>query len=219
MKMLIATIMAFGAAAQAQTAPNTWSATDYLPAQAGSCGIVQTGNPDVLLVSIPGNYFYKYTISTRGFDQLTMPQGYGSSDRMTYFAPGNQVFMATSWIMARYININKFSLHGMYRNRLIRAYLGASNPKRNASGFTGFAQSDNLQMRDFHANLKPLHVVNLSLNVVSGERLAWQQRKAQAFSVSPLYSYLAATIISFPFKAIFVTYTISIGIRFIKSSG
>ncbi len=55
-----------------------------------------------------------------------------------------------SWIMARYININKFSLHGMYRNRLIRAYLGASNPKRNASRFTGFAESDNLQMRDFH---------------------------------------------------------------------
>ena len=97
------------------------------------------------------------------------------------------ILFALSWIMARYININKFSLHGMYRNRLIRAYLGASNPKRNASRFTGFAQSDNLQMRDFHANFKPLHVVNLALNVVSGERLAWQQRKAQAFSVSPLY--------------------------------
>lgn len=29
--------------------------------------------------------------------------------------------------------------------------------------------------------------LSLALNVVSGERLAWQQRKAQAFSVSPLY--------------------------------
>ena len=30
-------------------------------------------------------------------------------------------------------------------------------------------------------------MVNLALNLVSGERLAWQQRKAQAFSVSPLH--------------------------------
>ena len=45
--------------------------------------------------------------------------------------------LAIGWVMARYININTFSLHGMYRDRLIRAYLGASNPKRNANRFTG----------------------------------------------------------------------------------
>jgi hypothetical protein len=94
---------------------------------------------------------------------------------------------AISWMMARYININKFSLHGMYRNRLIRAYLGASNPKRNASRFTGFSESDNLRMHALRTGYKPFHVVNLSLNLVSGERLAWQQRKAQEFSVTPLY--------------------------------
>jgi hypothetical protein len=100
---------------------------------------------------------------------------------------GGAILFSLSWIMARYININKFSLHGMYRNRLIRAYLGASNPKRNASKFTGFAESDNLPMSALRTGFKPLHVVNLALNVVSGERLAWQQRKAQAFSVSPLH--------------------------------
>ena len=35
----------------------------------------------------------------------------------------------------------------MYRNRLIRAYLGASNGCRDGNQFTGFAQSDNIQMR------------------------------------------------------------------------
>jgi hypothetical protein len=104
-----------------------------------------------------------------------------------YVIAAGVILFAVSWVMARYININKFSLHSMYRNRLIRAYLGASNPKRNASRFTGFAESDNLQMRELRNGFKPLHVVNLALNVVSGERLAWQQRKAQAFSVSPLY--------------------------------
>jgi hypothetical protein len=96
-------------------------------------------------------------------------------------------FFILGWVMARYININKFSLHGMYRERLIRAYLGASNPSRHesATGFTGFVQSDNLSMCDLVQ--RPFHVLNLTLNVVGGSRLAWQQRKAQSFTVSPLH--------------------------------
>ena len=38
------------------------------------------------------------------------------------------------FLMARFININRFSLHAMYRNRLIRAYLGASRAKPTGSG-------------------------------------------------------------------------------------
>nr|HRC84200.1 patatin-like phospholipase family protein [Thermoanaerobaculia bacterium] len=61
--------------------------------------------------------------------------------------------LALGWFMARYINVNTFSLHGMYRDRLIRAYLGASNPERNASRFTGFAPNDDLPM----ASVAPIH--------------------------------------------------------------
>jgi len=35
---------------------------------------------------------------------------------------------------------------------------------------------------------KPFHVVNMALNLVSGEKLAWQQRKAQSFTASPLHA-------------------------------
>lgn len=98
------------------------------------------------------------------------------------------ILLILSRVMARYININRFSLHAMYRDRLIRAYLGASNPRRNASRFTGFAANDNLLMRDLKTRFKPFHVVNVALNLVSGQRLAWQQRKAQSFTVSPLHS-------------------------------
>ena len=97
-------------------------------------------------------------------------------------------FVFLSLFSARYININFFSVHAMYRNRLIRAYLGASNPKRNASLFTGFAENDNFRMREIDPALKPFHVLNLTLNLVAGERLAWQQRKAASFTVSPLHS-------------------------------
>ena len=73
-----------------------------------------------------------------------------------YFVLGAAAFfLAMSWLMARYININTFSLHGMYRDRLIRAFLGASNAERRTgqaagagrahrkplSSFTGFAGS------------------------------------------------------------------------------
>ena len=107
-------------------------------------------------------------------------------------------------LMACLINVNKFSLHGFYRNRLIRAYLGASNTSRTPNQFTGFDKNDNIEMRDlgylkkdkrpdgssdFRSRTlqKPFHVINIALNLVSGKRRAWQQRKAQSFTVSPLH--------------------------------
>lgn len=118
-----------------------------------------------------------------------------------YFVLGAAAFfLAISWLMARYININTFSLHGMYRDRLIRAFLGASNAERRTgqsagseranrkplSSFTGFAESDNFGMWEL-AKQRPLHVVNVALNLVAGQRLAWQQRKAESFTISPLH--------------------------------
>ena len=49
-------------------------------------------------------------------------------------------------LMACVINPNRFSLHAMYRDRLIRAYLGASNRERNPNPFTGFDEKDNPRM-------------------------------------------------------------------------
>jgi hypothetical protein len=97
-----------------------------------------------------------------------------------------------SVLMSFFININKFSLHSMYRNRLIRAYLGASRgERRTPNPFTGFDPDDNLQMAELAPKdgptQKPMHVVNITLNLVHGKRLAWQQRKAQSFTVSPLH--------------------------------
>lgn len=101
-------------------------------------------------------------------------------------------FIGVALVAARYININKFSLHAMYRDRLIRAYLGASNPERyRVSGkelpnrFTGFAQSDNIPMCQL--TRRPFHVVNVCLNLVAGDKLAWQQRKAASFTITPLH--------------------------------
>ena len=97
------------------------------------------------------------------------------------------VLLGFGMLMARFINVNVFSLHAMYRNRLIRAYLGASNRKVESASFTGFKPGDNIGMAELGAQ-RPFHILNLTLNLVSGKRLAWQQRKAESFTVSPLHS-------------------------------
>lgn len=98
------------------------------------------------------------------------------------------VIEVTLALIASYgVNVNRFSLHAMYRMRLIRAYLGASNPKRNPNPFTGFDPNDNIPIQELSAE-KPLHVLNLCLNLVSGAKLAWQQRKAEPFSMTRLHA-------------------------------
>ncbi len=105
--------------------------------------------------------------------------------------PFAAVLFLAGVVTARLINANKFSLHGVYRDRLIRAYLGASNSDRKENPFTGFDENDNIKMRDlwlhekFQGKLMP--VINIALNLVSGEKLGWQERKAQSFTVTPLH--------------------------------
>ncbi|HKG15329.1 MAG TPA: patatin-like phospholipase family protein [Pyrinomonadaceae bacterium] len=61
------------------------------------------------------------------------------------------VGLLLSWLM----NLNYFSLHGGYRNRLIRAFLGASRPpgQRKPNPFTGFDPSDNMSMHELRPAL------------------------------------------------------------------
>ena len=108
---------------------------------------------------------------------------------VTEFIVGMALF---SVLMSFFININKFSLHSMYRNRLIRAYLGASRGEdRTPNPFTGFDPGDNLEMSELAPKAgpvqKPMPVINIALNLVHGDKLSWQQRKAESFTVSPLH--------------------------------
>jgi len=99
-------------------------------------------------------------------------------------------FTLVSWLLGWVVNVNRFSAHGLYRNRLVRAFLGASNPSREPDPFTGFDPRDNIPLHELAGgpSPRPLLVVNATLNLVkSAERLAWQQRKAESFSMTPLF--------------------------------
>ena len=97
--------------------------------------------------------------------------------------------LAAGLLMAVLVPVNKFSLHGMYRNRLIRTFLGASRPPslRSPSPFTGFDSGDDVELAALARLPRPLHVVNVTLNMVADKSLAMQQRKSESFTLSPLH--------------------------------
>lgn len=101
--------------------------------------------------------------------------------------------LAVGAFAARVVNVNRFSLQALYRNRLVRAYLGASNQNRAPDAFSGFDAADDVYLHELWNDAKgpsqrPMACINATLNLVSGsDKLAWQQRKAESFSMTPLY--------------------------------
>ena len=96
--------------------------------------------------------------------------------------------VALGLVAGYFVDVNRFSLHGAYRDRLIRAYLGASRKPgtRRPNPFTGFDDQDNLELVELGGN-RPFHLVNVALNLVAGKELAWQDRKAESFTFSALH--------------------------------
>jgi hypothetical protein len=104
------------------------------------------------------------------------------------------IALSVGLIASFIVNTNQFSLHGMYRNRIIRTFLGASNDRRSPNPFTDFDQKDNMLLKDLWPN-KPtdnpkddtppqLVVINMALNIVATRELAWQERKALSFTAT-----------------------------------
>jgi hypothetical protein len=135
-------------------------------------------------------------------------------------------------LMAKRVDVNLFSLHGLYANRLVRCYLGASRPKdrnlkirdqmggtpvpldpgctrRRPDAITGFDPNDDFPLQQLRIQVPeptmslpdgtpwrarpgrayagPFHLINTALNLTEGDELAWQERKAESFVLSPLY--------------------------------
>ena len=97
-------------------------------------------------------------------------------------------------LMGQVIAVNRFSLHGMYRSRLARTFLGASrsSAERHPSPFTGFDAADDLPMSALSSNARPMHIVNATLNTVADHQLANTERLAQSFTFSALHSGAAS---------------------------
>jgi hypothetical protein len=122
-----------------------------------------------------------------------------------WFAAAFAFLMTISIFLSWRVDINRFSMNLLYRNRIIRCYLGASNASRKAQPFTGFDPSDDMLLKSFTSpppergtprgssakrdTAKPYDgpypILNATLDISHGQRLAWQERKAEAFMFTP----------------------------------
>ena len=91
--------------------------------------------------------------------------------------------------LGRHVNVNRFSMHAVYRSRLVRAFLGSAHRDRTPDGFTGIDPGDNPRMTDMFKRSGDQRVLfpvlNLTLNMTAGRNTAWTERKGESFTVTP----------------------------------
>jgi hypothetical protein len=83
---------------------------------------------------------------------------------------------------------NLMALHNFYKARLVRAYLGASNTRRDSFEITESAPDDDIpvtRLKHAYQQGGPVHVINTTLNLVGGRDLSTAQRYAALFTISP----------------------------------
>jgi hypothetical protein len=140
-----------------------------------------------------------FEISALRWANDTRDAAYGSDWIWTV---GVLVMLVVVMLLAdRLVNVNRYSLHAVYRNRLVRCYLGGphaivkppAGKARKPDGFTGFDENDNIRLTDIWPGprtadrWRPYHVINMTLNLASTKNLAWQERKAMSFVATPQF--------------------------------
>jgi len=83
------------------------------------------------------------------------------------------------------VNVNRFSMHGVYRNRLTRGFLGSARTRRDADPFTDFDEDDSPRIAELGTERRLLPVVNMTLNLTDILRTEWAERKAASFTATP----------------------------------
>jgi hypothetical protein len=92
--------------------------------------------------------------------------------------------------LGRVIPANRFSLHDMYRARLVRTFLGVSRTPadRHPSRFTGFDRHDDVRIADLASAGAPIHIVNTTMDLVGESGLALAERKSASFTMTALHA-------------------------------
>jgi hypothetical protein len=126
--------------------------------------------------------------------------GWDSLDAMDRLYPGVLfvIIALVSFGLSLRVDVNEFSMHHFYKNRLVRCYLGASRDQwsRRPNRFTGFDPRDDVKLKDLQRTKAasglpyegPYPIINTALNLTKGKELAWQERKAEPFVFTPHYT-------------------------------
>jgi hypothetical protein len=99
--------------------------------------------------------------------------------------------IAMSWTVALgwMSDPNLLSMHLFYKSRLVRAYLGASNPLRENEEITESAKADDVLLSELKNSERgaPYHLINTTLNLVGAKDLATAQRSSSYFVLAKSY--------------------------------
>ncbi|MCE6991864.1 patatin-like phospholipase family protein [Dyadobacter sp. CY323] len=144
-----------------------------------------TGIFDSLTRGTESNTILKKAIDT--IESLPQAELLGGILNMT-------VVGALTLLLSWRAGVNEFTLHHFYRNRLIRAYLGATRRRtdriKTANNFTGFDNNDDIKMQDLSVDNNyygPYPLINTALNATIVSELDRQDRKAESFLFTPLF--------------------------------
>jgi hypothetical protein len=104
------------------------------------------------------------------------------------------VLFVITLLLSWRVGVNEFSLHHFYRNRLVRAFLGATRTRedrvKTANPFTGFDTNDDIKLSHMRVDkgyMGPFPIINAALNSTVVSALDRQDRMAESFIFSPLY--------------------------------
>src|SRR5579872_105239 len=126
-----------------------------------------------------------------GQDWPTLQENYWTvlnSESVAGLALMGVIFLAAGLLLSWRVDVNDFSLHHFYRNRLVRCYLGASNIDRRPEPFTGFDTNDDIWLCAFADDYPgPYPILNAALNITGGEELGYATRRAKSFAFTPVY--------------------------------
>ncbi|MBM3727225.1 MAG: hypothetical protein FJW40_17605 [Acidobacteria bacterium] len=129
---------------------------------------------------------------------LILSVGLGVSTAVERFSPWPVLIVISAlgtfaWLC---FDLNEFSMNPFYRNRLVRAFLGASlkaEERARSQPFTGFNADVDVRIADLAADLGdesykgPYPIINTALNRGGDSDLDVQERQAQNFIFTPLY--------------------------------
>lgn len=131
---------------------------------------------------------YKVSQSFAGLVESELVRLNELNDRLFIIVLISLLILLCCLLFMRFFDINLFSLHTIYRNRLDRAYLGASRSgRRQPNPITGFDPDDDIPFHDLKCQ-RPIPIINTTVNMTGGDDLAWQTRRGASFAFTPCWA-------------------------------
>lgn len=114
------------------------------------------------------------------------PDALWTGSEVWWLLAGSLAIFAISGVV---LDSNEFSLHGFYRDRIVRSYLGASNADSPAADSTWNIRTDDLPLHCLAQSVKldgaPFHIINTAVNLFGSKDLQVQQRSCDSFVLTP----------------------------------